>query len=120
MNEKRGEDLKKRTKAFALQIIKISEALPKTLTGRTIAGQLIRCGTSVAANYRAVCRSRSMADFIAKLGIVIEEGDESAFWLELVVEAGLLKSESVDSLLKEANEIVAIMTSSSKSAKSNR
>ncbi len=77
-------ELKERTKQFALRIIKLVESLPKTITGRAIGGQLVRCGTSVGANYRYACRGRSRAEFIAKLGIVVEEADESAFWLEVL------------------------------------
>jgi four helix bundle protein len=109
-------DLKLRTKKFALRIMKVSKALPKTEEGRVIGKQLIRCGTSVGANYRAVCRARSTAEFISKLGIVIEEADESGFWLELIVESGLMKKELIRDLLKEADEITAIMVASSNSA----
>lgn len=116
---KKGEDLKKRTKEYALRIIKITEALPKTQTGKAVGNQLIRCGTSVGANYRAVCRARSRAEFIAKLGIVIEEADESAFWLEIIIESKLLKKELVEPLLNETYEILSIMISSSKSARKN-
>lgn len=117
MNE---NDLKLRTKKYALRIIKLVESLPKTQTGRTIGNQLIRCGTSVAANYRAVCRARSNADFIAKLGIVVEEADESAFWVETIIESGLMKEELLIPLLQETNEIVAIMVASIKSSRSNK
>lgn len=113
MNE---EDLKKRTKKFALRILKLIDALPNSAAGRTVAGQLARSGTSVAANYRAACRGKSKPDFIAKLGIVEEEADESQFWLELIIESEMLKPELVESLKQEANEIVAIMVASRKSA----
>lgn len=93
--------------------------MPKTIEGRTISNQIIRSGTSVGANYRAVLRARSTAEFIAKLGIVIEEVDESAFWLEIIIESGLIKKELVESLLKETNEITAIMVSSKKSSINN-
>ena len=83
MNE---DDLKKRTKQFALRILKLVAALPRTIAGRTIGGQLARSGTSVAANYRAACRARSKAEFISRLGVVEEEADESALWLELIIE----------------------------------
>ena len=114
MNEK---ELKDRTKQFALRVIKLVAALPKTIEGRAIGSQLIRAGTSVGANYRSACRGRSKAEFVAKLGIVEEEADESAFWMELIIENGLLDEHMVESLLKEANEIVAIMVSSRKSAR---
>jgi four helix bundle protein len=113
MNE---EELKNRTKKFALRVLKLIDALPNTVSGRTIAGQLARAGTSVAANYRAACRGRSKPEFIAKLGTVIEESDESAFWLEIIIESEMLKANLVESFLNEANEIVAIMVSSRKTA----
>lgn len=110
------DDLKKRTKQFALRILKLVAALPKTVAGRTIGGQLARSGTSVAANYRAACRARSKAEFISRLGVVEEEADESAFWLEMIIEGELMKRAVVEPLWIEANELVAIMTSSRKSA----
>jgi four helix bundle protein len=110
------DDLKKRTRLFALRILKLVAALPKTLAGRTIGGQLVRSGTSVAANYRAVCRARSKAEFISRLGVVEEEADESALWLELIMESQSMKKALVEPLWIEADEIVAIMTSSRKSA----
>jgi four helix bundle protein len=109
-------DLKLRTKKFGLRVLKLVSALPKTVAGRAIGGQLIRSGMSVGANYRAACRGRSKAEFISKLGIVEEEADESAYWMEIIVEAGLLKSGRVEALLQEANELVAIMAASRKSA----
>ena len=113
------EELKKRTKKFALRIIKLADALPNTPAGRTIANQIVRSGTSVAANYRASCRGRSMAEFISKLGNVVEETDESAFWLELIVDAKLMTKQRVSPLLNEANELTAIFTSSIITAKNN-
>lgn len=109
-------ELKQRTKEFALRIIKLVRALPKNIEGRAIGNQLMRSGTSVAANYRAACRGRSKAGFISKLGIVEEEADESALWLEIIIESSLLKPNLVASLLNEANELVAIMVASRKSA----
>lgn len=109
-------ELKKRTKDFALRILKLVAALPKTVAGRTIGGQLARSGTSVPANYRAACRARSKAEFISRLGVVEEEADESALWLELIMEGGLMKRTLVQPLWDEADELVAIMTSSRKSA----
>ena len=114
------EELKKRTKQFALRMIKLVNALPKNSMGWIIGKQLIRCGTSVGANYRAVCRSRSKAEFIAKIGIVIEEADESIYWLEIIIESGLIKRELVEPLLKEADELTAIMVASRKSAFKNK
>jgi four helix bundle protein len=110
------EDLKKRTKQFALRVLKLVAALPKTLAGKTIGGQLVRAGTSVEANYRAACRGRSKPEFIAKIGIVEEEADESAFWMELIIESELLKLALVQPLLGKANELAKIMASSRKSA----
>ena len=114
------DKLKKRTKQFGLRVIQLVESLPKTKTATTIGKQLLRCGTSVGANYRAACRGRSRAEFIAKLGIVEEEADESAYWLEMLVEAKVLKPDSVAGLLAEAEELTAIMASSRKTAKQNR
>lgn len=115
----KGDNLKERTQEFALRIIKLINALPNTIIGRAISNQLIRSGTSVGANYRAVCRGRSKAEFISKLGTVIEEADESAFWLEIIIKSKLIQKGLVEPLLKEANEIVAIMVSSKKSASIN-
>lgn len=114
------EDLKLRTKKYALRIVKLVEALPKNSTGRTIGNQLIRSGTGVAANYRATCRARSQAEFISKIGVVIEETDESAFWLEMIIESGLMKKELIEPLLKETTELLAIMIASSNTASKNR
>jgi four helix bundle protein len=109
-------ELKIRTKRFGLRVLKLVAALPKTVEGRAIANQLVRSGTSVGANYRAACRGRSKAEFISKLGTVEEEADESAFWLELIIEGDMMNQKRVDPLLKEANELVAIMAASRKSA----
>lgn len=105
-----------RTKHFALRVIKLVGGLPRTIEGKSIAGRLMPSGTSVAANYRAACRSRSKAEFIAKLGLVEEEGDESQFWLELIIDSELLPDRKVRPLLNEAGEIVAMMASSKKTA----
>ncbi len=113
------DELKNRTKQFALRIIKLAEALPNIVRGKAIGGQLVRAGTSVASNYRASCRSRSKAEFIAKTGVVEEEADESGFWLEMIIESELLKKHLVEPLLQEANELTAIMASSRKTAKGN-
>jgi four helix bundle protein len=114
------QNLKDRTKLFALRIVKLVDALPKTIAGKNIGNQIFRCGTSVAANYRAACRAKSMSDFIAKLGIVEEETDESSFWLEIIVESKLIEIELIEPLLKESNEILAIMVSSKKTARNNK
>jgi len=96
--------------------MKLVEALLESTEGRAIGSQLMRSGTSVGANYRAACRGRSKAEFIAKLGIAQEEADESAFWMELIIEGGLMERKLVKPLLEEANELTAIMTASRKSA----
>jgi four helix bundle protein len=113
-------DLKKRSRSFALRIIRLVESLPKSLTAKTIGGQLIRSGTSVAANYRAACRSRSNADFIAKMGIVEEETDESVFWIEMLIDTGLIKVELVADLLDEGNQLTAIWVSSINTARGRK
>ena len=113
MNE---QEMIARTKQFALRTMKLVGASPKTVQGRAIGSQLMRSGPSVAANYRAACRARSKAEFIAKLGTVEEEADESAFWLELIIEGGLLTRAQVDPLLLEAGELVAITAASKKTA----
>ena len=109
-------ELLDRTKKFALRVFKLVGALPRTIQGKAVAAQLIRSGTSVAANYRAACRARSKPEFIAKLGVVEEEADESALWLGLIIETDLLSAGKVKPLLTEAGEIVAIMASSKKTA----
>lgn len=115
-----NENLKERTKRFALDVVKLTEALPPGKTCDILGRQLLRSGTSVGANYRAACRAKSPADFIFKLGIVEEEADESSFWIELLVETGKLDGEKVVSLIKECNELVAIVVSSIRTAKQNR
>ena len=107
-----ADELKKRTKKFALRILKLVAALPNTVQGRTVGGQLARAGTSVGSNYRAACRSRSRAEFIARIGVVLEEADESAFWLELIIGGQLLPAKLVQSLLNEANVLTSIMATS--------
>src|SRR2546430_17729694 len=97
-----ADDLKKRTKLFALRILKLVAALPNTVAGRAIGGQLVRAGTSVGANYRAACRGRSKAEVVAKMGIAEEEGDESAYWVGGIIEGGLLKRKQGEPLLTEA------------------
>jgi four helix bundle protein len=118
--EQIDERRKRRTKLFGLRIIKLVAALPRTAAGRTIGGQLIRAGTLVGANYRASCRARSRAEFIARLGIVEEEADESGYWLELIVDSGMMKLRLIQPLLSEADELVAIMVSSRVSAARNK
>src|SRR5204862_515916 len=113
-------DLKKHTKAFALRILKLVDALPKTTAGRALASQIVRSGTSVAANYRAACRARSTADFIAKMGIVEDEGGETLFWLELLEESELVSATKLAAIKQEANELIAITIASIKTARRNR
>jgi four helix bundle protein len=112
-------ELKNTTKQFALRVLKLVGSLPKTIEGRAIANQVVRRGTSVAANYRAACRARSRAEFVAKIGVVLEEADETSFWLELICDAKLLPAKRVGPLLVEANELVAVMVTSRKSAAPN-
>ncbi len=112
-----AEELKRRTKVFALRALKVAESLPKTMSGKIMGNQMGRCGISVAANYRAACRARSKAEFVAKLGIVEEEADETLFWLELIEESALLPGERLTELKQEANEIIAITVASIKSAR---
>jgi four helix bundle protein len=109
--------LKERTKQFALRIIRVIRSLPPGMEGRVIGHQLLRSGMSVAANYRAVCRARSRPEFLSKLAITIEEADESAFWLELLVDSGLLSEPKLRDLRSEANQLVAIFNASRTTAK---
>ena len=109
--------LRDRTKQFAIRIVKLFRSLPKTEEARVIGRQVLRSGTSVAANYRAVCRSRSKAEFIAKVGVVVEEADETVFWLELLGETGIVPQKRLVGLLLEANELLAIFAASQRTAK---
>jgi four helix bundle protein len=110
------DEMRQRTKQFALRVMNLAEALPNTVRGRCIANQLVRAGTSVGANYRAVCRARSRKEFVAKLGVVVEEADESAFWMELIIDGGVMPAKRIEKLLQEANEIVAITAKARKTA----
>jgi four helix bundle protein len=113
------QNLLVRRESFALRVIKLVDALPNTMAGRATGGKLIRSGMSVSANYRAACRARSRAEFVAKLGIVEEEVDETCHWLEIIIESRMLKERLVTDLLKEANEITAIIVASKKTAGRN-
>lgn len=113
-----NEPLKDRTKRFAVRVLRLCESLPNTRSGRVVGDQLLRSATSVAANYRAACRGRSKAEFIAKLGIVEEEVDESGFWLDLVVEGGLQPAERVAELRDECEQLTKIVTAARVKAKS--
>jgi four helix bundle protein len=107
-------EMKQRTKAFALRVIKVASTLSKDFVGRRLGDQLLRCGTSVAANYRAACRARSKAEFLSKLGIAEEEADESGLWLELLMESGIVSQKRLAKLLDEANQLTAIIVASRK------
>jgi four helix bundle protein len=113
------ENLRERTKQFALAVIKLVEGLPQDQASRVLGNQLVRSATSVAANYRAACRGKSAADFISKMGNVEEEADESGFWLGLIVDSKRLTIEEVGPLLREADELTAIAVSSIKTARKN-
>jgi len=113
------EEMKSRTKAYANRIVKLCSALPNNWVAQTLGKQLLRSGTSVGANYRAVCRAKSNADFINKLRIVEEECDESLFWMELLVENTLIKPARLQELMNEADEILAITVASAKTARSS-
>lgn len=115
-----AEALKLRTKQFAIRIVAVSRSLPRSREADVIGKQLLRSGTAVAANYRAVCRARSKAEFISKISIVVEEADETVFWLELLGDTGLASATKLTLLLKEANELVAICAASLSTAKNNR
>ena len=114
-----AKKMQARTKAFAVQVVKFFGKLPKTDEARVLGRQLLRAGTSVAANYRAVCRAKSDADVISKLGTVVEEADESLLWLELLEEAGICPAAQVANLKKEADELVRILQTSLNTAKRN-
>ncbi len=113
-----AEDFKKRTKAFALRVIRLVESLPNTRPSRMIGNQLLRSGTSVGANYRAACRARSRAEFVSKIGIVEEECDESVYWMELLVESGQMKPRRLSGLMTEGNELLSLVVASSRTARS--
>jgi len=115
----KANELRDRTKAFALRVIRLYGNLPKTGEARLIGEQLLRSATSVAANYRAACRARSRAEFFAKMSIVVEEADESSFWLEILQESGIIKSIFIEDLYKEAQEILKIMSKSRKTSGTN-
>jgi four helix bundle protein len=112
-------ELKQRTKQFAVRIVRLFRALPKTEEARVLGRQILRSGTSVAANYRAVCRARSRAEFIAKIGTVVEETDETVSWLELLAEAGIATPKQLEELLVEGNELLAIFAASQRTAKAS-
>jgi four helix bundle protein len=111
------EQLRGRTRAFALRVIRLYRSLPYKTDAQVLGKQLLRSGTPVAANYRAVCRARSKAEFVAKIGVVVEEADEVVLWLELMTESGIISSAKTEELLKEANELTAIFAASQRTAR---
>lgn len=113
-----SEELKRRTKQFALRIMAMTDALPRNGKGRVLAEQVLRSGTATAAGYRAACRARSRADWIDKIGRTLEEVDETLLWLELIEEGGLLPAARLATLKQEANELTALFASIHKSSKS--
>jgi len=115
-----GEELKKRTRDFAHRCVKLALALPQSPLGDHIRRQLIKCSTSVAANYRAACIAQSKASFVSKLSIVIEEVDESCFWLEFIIDEKLLNEKQVAPLLNEGEELTSIFISSRKTMKNSK
>ena len=115
-----SDELKARTKQFTLRIIRLVESLPRGRTADVIGRQLLRSGTSVGANYRAACRAKSTADFISKMGTVEEEADESLYWMELLIEAKIVESDKLESLMKEADELLSITVSSINTARKRK
>lgn len=111
------DELKARTKALALRVIKLAGAVPRTSAGQIISRQILRAATSVGANYRAACRAQSHSTFVAKLAIVVEEADERLYWIELLAESGLIEIDRLKPLMKETEEILAIVTASRKTAR---
>jgi four helix bundle protein len=115
-----SEEIKQRTRAFALRVIRLVDNLPNEFSARHIGHQLLRPGTSVGANYRAACRARSPAEFRSKMGIVEEEADESIYWMELLIEGGLVRDDLLSDLMDEANQILAITVASIRTSKRNK
>jgi four helix bundle protein len=118
--EMQDEELKRRTKAYALRVIRLVESLPNNRTADVIGKQLLRSATSVGANYRAACRAKSQADFIAKMGIVEEEADESLYWMEMLIESSLVPQARLAELMAEGNEFVAIAVASIRTARARK
>src|SRR5450755_3019633 len=114
------EALRNRTQRFALRIIKLFQHLPRTTEAQVLGKQLLRCGTSVGANYRAAGRARSRAEFVSKISIVLEEADEAVFWIECLIESGIVKPELRSELISEENELIAIFAASQKTARGIR
>ena len=114
------EELRDRTKAFAVRIVRLYQALPYQTDAYALGKQLLRCGTAVAANYRAACRARSKAEWTAKIGVVVEEADETVFWLEMLVDCGIVPLQKLEALLKEAHELSAMFTAAQRTARIGR
>jgi four helix bundle protein len=112
------QELRDRTKSFAVRMVRLYRSLPNETDAQVLGKQLLRCGTSVAANYRAACRARSKADWLAKIGIVVEEADESVFWLEMLVDCEIVALEKLEMLLHESHELSALFTASRTTARS--
>lgn len=120
MTTEKARDLKERTKVLAVDIVRLVQSLPRSRAAASLGDQLLRSGTSVAANYRAACRARSRREFVSKLGIVEEEADETMFWLDLLHEVGMVATDTVRRLRQEASELLAITISSIKTARGSR
>ena len=116
----KADAMKERTKQFAIRIVAVTQSLPRSREGDVVGKQLLRSGTAVAANYRAVCRARSKAEFISKMSIVVEEADETVFWLELLGDTGMVPAGKLALLVKEANELLAICAASLRTAKQTK
>ena len=119
MYDGKAEALRARTKKFAIRIVKLFRALPRNEEAKIIGRQALRSGTSVCANYRAVCRARSKKEFIARIGVVVEEADETAFWLELLVDTEIMSPQQMAPLIQEANELLAIFAASQRTSRSS-
>ena len=117
MSVDKHHQLRARAKAFALRVIRMSQSLPRTREANVISQQVLRSATGMAANYRAAGRSRSKAEFVAKIGVVIEEADETVFWLEILADGGLVKPAKLENLQAEANELLAIFAASRRTAR---
>jgi four helix bundle protein len=111
------KDLRDRTKVFAVRIVRLYRSLPFRTEVHVLGKQLLRCGTSVAANYRAACRARSRAEWIAKIGLVVEEADETVFWMEMLIDCEIVSEAKLHDLLKEARELTALFTASQRTAR---
>jgi len=114
------DEFRQRTKQFALRVIRAVKTLQRDKADWELGRQLLRCGTSVGANYRAACRARSTAEFIAKLGIVEEEADEAVFWMEVMIESGIMRPEQLGDLMDEANQILKMTIASIKTARNRK